>query len=135
MREIRFPVTRTAIVVLIVAVGGLSLVGCSSSSKKSSSTTAAASATTKGSGGNNVQIKGFAFGPRSLAVKTGTKVTWTNNDSADHTVTADKSDPATFDSGHLGSGKSFAFTFTKSGTYKYVCSIHKSMTATVVVSS
>lgn len=135
MRKIRFSVTHTAIVVLIIAGGGLLLVGCSSSSKKSSSTTAAASsATTKGSGGNTVQIKGFAFGPKSLTVKSGTKVTWTNNDSTDHTVTADKSDPATFNSGHLGSGKSFSFAFTKSGTYKYVCSIHKSMTATVVVS-
>ena len=71
----------------------------------------------------------FSFSPNSLTVKVGTKVAWTNHDSVTHTVTADQ---GAFNSpGPPGS--SFSFTFTKAGTYAYHCSIHPSMTATIVV--
>ena len=77
-----------------------------------------------------VSIKDFAFTPAALTVTSGTTVTVINNDSATHTWTAtDK----TFDSGDLATGKSFTFTFTKPGTYSYVCSIHASMHGTVTV--
>ena len=77
-----------------------------------------------------VQIKNFAFAPASLTVSVGATVTWTNNDSVTHTVTAnDKS----FDSGNLDPGKTFSFTFKKAGTYAYHCAIHTNMTATIVV--
>lgn len=82
------------------------------------------------SGGNSVAIANFAFSPASLTVKVGTKVTWTNNDSAAHTVTADQ---GAFDSGTLSPGGSYSFTFTKAGTYTYKCSFHAQMTATIVV--
>src|SRR5690348_1456503 len=36
-----------------------------------------------------VNIKNFAFNPSTLTIKTGTKVTWVNNDSIPHTVTSD----------------------------------------------
>jgi plastocyanin len=72
----------------------------------------------------------FAFSPATLTVKTGTKVTWTNNDSVTHTVTADQ---GAFDSGDLSPGSSFSFMFTKAGTYKYHCNIHHSMMATIIV--
>lgn len=118
------------------------LSACGSSSKKTSATTPATKPsktvqTAGGSGGasgNTVEIKGFAFGPASLKTTAGTKVTWTNKDSVDHTVTADKSDPASFDSGHLSGGKTFSFTFAKPGTYKYFCNIHNYMKATITVS-
>ena len=35
-----------------------------------------------------VSIAGFAFSPSSIAIHTGGKVTWTNNDMATHTVTS-----------------------------------------------
>jgi plastocyanin len=82
------------------------------------------------SNGNSVALASFAFSPTSLTVKVGTKVTWTNNDSVTHTVTADQ---GAFDSGDLAPGKSFSFTFSKAGTYSYHCNIHRSMTATIVV--
>ena len=126
--------------VALVAVLAL-LAGCGKSNKKSSDTTKApaAQSSTSGkgsgdSGGNTVAIKGFAFDPKALKVTTGTKVTWTNNDPADHTASADKGDAAKYDSGHLGKGKSFSFTFAKAGTYKYHCDIHTYMTGTVEVS-
>lgn len=81
---------------------------------------------------STLSIKDFAFTPAALTVKSGTPVTVTNNDSATHTWTAtDK----TFDSGDLATGKSFTFTFTKPGTYSYVCSIHAAMHGTVTVAS
>jgi plastocyanin len=81
--------------------------------------------------GNSVAIASFAFSPASLTVAVGTKVTWTNNDSVTHTVTADQG--AAFNSGPLSPGQTFSFTFTKAGTYSYHCNIHPSMMATIVV--
>lgn len=85
--------------------------------------------TAPSSGGNSVSIANFAFSPKSLTVKVGTKVTWTNNDSVAHTVTADG---GAFDQ-RVGPGATFSFTFSKAGTYAYHCTIHPYMTATIVV--
>ena len=103
------------LIVLLAACGG---------------TTTTASTTTPTSNGNSVAIMNFAFSPVSLTVKTGTKVTWMNNDTVTHTVTADQ---GAFDSGDLSPGNSFSFTFTKAGTFSYHCNIHHSMVATIVV--
>jgi plastocyanin len=72
----------------------------------------------------------FAFSPKTLTVKVGTKVTWTNQDQVGHTATADQ---GAFNSGILSTGNSFSFTFTKVGTYSYHCNIHHFMMATIVV--
>lgn len=82
------------------------------------------------SSGNAVSIASFAFGPASLTVNVGTTVTWTNNDSVTHTVTANA---GAFDSGPLTPGQSFHFTFHTAGTYAYHCSIHPTMKATIIV--
>jgi plastocyanin len=123
----------------IVLILGL-VAGCSSSSDKASTDTGSSAATT-GSGAtagtaDSVVIKDFAFKPSDLKVKAGTKVTWTNEDSATHTATSDDGSnaPAKFDSGDLPKGKSYSFTFEKPGTYKYHCSIHSYMKGTVTVS-
>src|SRR5215210_8003660 len=42
-----------------------------------------------GSGGQAVSIQNFAYNPPSATAPTGSSVTWTNNDSAAHTVTFD----------------------------------------------
>ena len=66
-----------------------------------------------------------------VTVEAGTTVTWTNKDSAPHTVTSadgistSANTTSLFD-GSLNSGATFSYTFTKAGTYYYVCSIHKS---------
>jgi plastocyanin len=77
-----------------------------------------------------VQIADFAFNPSTLEIKVGTTVTWTNEDSATHTVTADD---GSFTSGSLKQGQSFSFTFTQAGTYAYHCGVHASMKATITV--
>jgi plastocyanin len=79
-----------------------------------------------------VMIKDYAFSPKALTVTVGTTVTWTNMDSAPHTVTV-SSGPEKFDSGTLQKGDSFSFTFTRPGTYSYYCAVHPDMTAKVVV--
>lgn len=80
---------------------------------------------------NTVIIQNFAFSPNNLTVKTGTTVTWTNNDSTTHTITSDNG--AFQSSGNLNQGAKYTFTFTKAGTYPYHCSIHPNMKGTVVV--
>jgi plastocyanin len=83
-------------------------------------------------GGNAVAIKNFAFAPASLSVTAGTTVTWTNQDSDAHTVTS-AGTGGPLGSKALNTGDTFRFTFTKAGTYRYLCTIHPFMTATVTV--
>ncbi|OPY38350.1 MAG: Halocyanin precursor [Methanoregula sp. PtaU1.Bin051] len=75
-------------------------------------------------------MKNFAFSPATITVKPETTVTWTNEDSAIHTIVADS---GAFASDILGTGPSFRFTFSTAGTYTYHCSIHPSMKGTVIV--
>ncbi|KKW23283.1 MAG: Blue (Type 1) copper domain protein [Candidatus Kaiserbacteria bacterium GW2011_GWB1_52_6] len=77
----------------------------------------------------SVSISNFAFSPTTITVKAGDKVTWTNNDSAPHTVTSNNS---SFDSGTLNKGASYSFVFATPGTYSYRCTFHPSMTGTIV---
>lgn len=79
---------------------------------------------------SKVVIKNFAFSPNALRVKAGTKVTWTNDDVAGHSVT---SDTGVFDSGVLSPGKSFERVFAQKGTFAYHCEPHPSMKATIIV--
>ncbi|MFZ3077633.1 MAG: cupredoxin family copper-binding protein [Candidatus Aenigmatarchaeota archaeon] len=79
---------------------------------------------------NAVTIQNFAFSPATLTVKAGTTVTWTNQDSATHTVT---SDSGAFDSGQLSNGGSFSQTFNTAGTFDYRCNNHPLMTAKIIV--
>jgi plastocyanin len=75
-----------------------------------------------------VTIDNFAFSPKTLTVKAGTKVTVKNSDSTTHTFTADK---GAFDTGDIDSGSSATVTVKKPGTYAYHCNIHNSMHGTI----
>ena len=79
-----------------------------------------------------VTIDNFAFAPALMTVVPGTKVTWNNNDEEPHTVTS-ADGGATFKTPALDTNDKFSFTFDKPGTYKYFCSVHRHMVATVVV--
>ncbi|MER6533194.1 cupredoxin family copper-binding protein [Streptomyces sp900105755] len=82
--------------------------------------------------GTAVAIKNFAFAPATLKVPVGTTVTWTNEDSEAHTVTS-TGPGGPLHSAALGTHAAFSHTFTKPGTYAYLCTIHPFMTATVEV--
>src|SRR5438477_5702626 len=81
------------------------------------------------SGGSAITIQSFAFGPATLSVPAGTKVTVTNKDGTGHTWT---SDTKAFDN-PVAPGASVSFTFDQKGTFSYHCNIHPSMTGTVTV--
>ena len=78
----------------------------------------------------SVSIANLSFNPATLNISKGTTVTWTNNDTVTHTVTADQ---GTFDSNNLSPGSTFSFTFSQAGSYPYHCKIHPSMTGTINV--
>ncbi|MET8956757.1 cupredoxin family copper-binding protein [Streptomyces sp. NPDC004533] len=82
--------------------------------------------------GNAVAIKNFAFSPTTLKVKAGTTVTWTNQDTDPHTVTSTGSG-GPLHSAALATHATYSYTFTKPGTYAYLCTIHPFMTGTVEV--
>jgi plastocyanin len=77
-----------------------------------------------------VKIDNFSFGPQSITVSPGTKVTWTNRDDIPHTVVSTE---GVFKSKVLDTDETFSFTFDKPGSYPYFCSVHPKMTGTVVV--
>jgi plastocyanin len=71
-----------------------------------------------------------SFSPNPVEVKVGETVTWINDDSGRHTLI---SKDGIFNSGIMGKGQSFSFTFNKAGEYPYFCSPHPNMVGTVVV--
>src|SRR5512137_2734229 len=77
-----------------------------------------------------VNISGFAFDPGTITIKVGDTVTWTNKDSVGHTVVADD---GSWTSTKLGNGATYSHTFDTAGTFTYICSVHPTMTGTVVV--
>lgn len=78
----------------------------------------------------NVEIKDFSFSPTTITVPVGAKITWINKDEEPHTVVSTND---AFKSKVLDTDEQFSFTFAKPGTYKYFCSVHPKMVATVVV--
>jgi plastocyanin len=89
----------------------------------------------------SVSIQGFAYTPKTLTVKVGTTVTWTNKDSTPHTVTTVDSLAANarltgLFNANLVQGQRFSFTFRRAGRFFYECTTHKalaSMHAVVIV--
>ncbi len=109
--------------------------GCQTSG--SSANTASPTATTTNAKHVTVQLQGSAFSPTQIHVTPGTTVTWKNDDEVTHTVTSGRNGKpdGMFDSKDLTPGKSFSYTFKKSGTYPYYCVYHPNMVGTVIVSS
>jgi len=81
--------------------------------------------------GVDVRIAGMQFSPAPLKIKPGEEIVWQNADGMPHTVTSNDGGP--LDSGQLGRGDTYSFTFTEPGTYEYYCTYHPSMTGTVIV--
>lgn len=129
MTTTRFPSLLAAGSLAVVAIAG-----CGSSSKDDASPKAATGASkpaAAGPAGDAVAIKDFKFGPPSIAVKAGTKLTFTNEDSAAHTATS--TDSGVFDTDKLEQGQKKIVTLSKPGTYAYVCAFHPFMKGTVTV--
>ena len=78
----------------------------------------------------SILIKNFAFGAMNVTVAPGTTVVWKNLDGEPHTVA---SADGLFRSQALDQNDSFRFTFEKTGTFRYICSIHPNMKASITV--
>ena len=124
MRNARLAALIIPVVLAIAACSG------SSTAAPSAPPSAAPSAPAPAATGSAVSIASFSFEPAEITISAGTTVTWTNNDSAGHTVTADD---GSFKSDTLGTGATFSQTFTAAGTFAYHCAIHPSMKGTVTV--
>ena len=75
-----------------------------------------------------IEITNYAFVPATVTIPKGTTVIWTQKDTVSHTITG-----TGFDSGPLSQGDTFSQTFNDAGTFNYHCSIHATMTGTIIV--
>jgi plastocyanin len=78
---------------------------------------------------HTVVIDAMAFKPATLTIKTGDRVVFQNQDLVPHTATA----PGRFDSGVIQTGASWSVDLKTAGRYDYVCLLHPSMKAVLVV--
>lgn len=76
-----------------------------------------------------VEAFDFGFGPNTITVAAGDKVTWENTGETVHNVKGKG-----FFSDGLEPGDSYEYEFAKAGVYDYLCTLHPdSMQGTVVV--
>jgi plastocyanin len=74
-------------------------------------------------------VKSYRFDPKTIEIRAGETVTWTNEDNFTHTVEVDGQEDHKVDQ-----GDSFEIKFDTPGTYHYVCTLHsKDMDGTVIV--
>ena len=78
---------------------------------------------------HTVVIDGMAFKPAALTIKAGDRVVFENKDLVPHTATA----KGRFDSGVIAAGASWSVDPKTAGRYDYVCLLHPSMKAVLVV--
>ena len=74
--------------------------------------------------------------PYEINVAIGATVSWSNDDSAAHTVTSGSVTAGTtgvFDSSLFMAGDVYEFTFDEAGTFDYFCMVHPWMTGKVIV--
>jgi plastocyanin len=102
------------------------------SSQTSAPATSADSGTSSSEAGGEtaVTVKDFKFTPATITVSAGDSVTWSFDDDAPHTATADDN---SFDSDTKNKGETYSETFDEAGTIAYHCKIHPNMKATIEV--
>ncbi len=81
--------------------------------------------------GTSVAIQNFAYNPKVMTVAAGAIITFTNNDTVNHSYT---SDTGAFDTGLIAPGSSKTFTApATAGSYAVHCTLHPSVTGTLIV--
>jgi plastocyanin len=121
----------TVAAALLVAGCGAGNNASTSSSNQPVPQTQGGGSTGKATGATTVTIKNFAFLPATVRVGVGTKITFVNDDSVGHDVTATSG--ASFKSPLFGKGGHYVVTADKAGTIDYVCTVHPFMKAKIVV--
>jgi plastocyanin len=79
---------------------------------------------------HTIMIDGMRFIPQTVEVKRGDTVVWRNKDPFPPTATAGKGGPA---SPSIAAGASWTYKATRRGSYPYVCTLHTTMTGTLIV--
>lgn len=131
----RWVAASTAVVLLALsACGGGGDGGSDATTEEGTATTAAPDeAATGDESGDAVSIAGYAFEPGVLEIDLETTVTFTNEDTADHTATSEEGAPSAFDTEELGEGDTAEVLFDEPGDYEYYCAIHDYMKGTIRV--
>ena len=109
----------------------------SAASSSSSGLTSSGPQVTMPSGVGSNQSLTFSPGTITVVIGVNNTITWSNTDTAPHTVTSKTvpSGAAGFDSGNMNPGAKYTHTFTVAGTYTYYCQYHPWMQGTVIVTS
>jgi plastocyanin len=81
--------------------------------------------------GDVISMQNLRYKPDHVQVPVGQKITWRNDDSVGHDVKADSG--ASFASETFAKDKTFSWTPDKTGTIKYVCTLHPGMDGTIDV--
>ena len=79
---------------------------------------------------HTIVIAGMKYSPESVTVKRGDIVVWVNKDFFPHTATAQN---RSFDSKEIGTDKTWEYVAKKDGTFHYICTLHPTMKATLIV--
>ena len=87
-------------------------------------------ATSSEAGAVSAGIENFTFTPADVTAAVGETITWTNSDSAPHTVTLDD---GACDTGNIAQNASAGLVFDAAGTYPFHCTIHPNMKGTVTI--
>ena len=137
------PTTMVGKIIVVAGSGGSGSTSASSSSSSSGTATQSSAAPVHGFAVSI--LKGAAagqapgFGPDAVTVVVGVNntITWTNDDSAAHTVTFTSvpSGAGTSNSDIIAPNGTFTQTLTVPGTYQYICSLHSWMKGTIIVKS
>jgi plastocyanin len=129
------------IIVAVLAIGGIFAINHNSNtnnqqpstSQNNPNSNSASSSSSGQSSTGTINIANMMFTPSQISIAKGGTVTWTNNDSTTHTVVDDLSNVGGPASGNIAPGSTYSFTFNKTGSFQYHCSIHPSMRGTIVV--
>ena len=82
------------------------------------------------SGTHTIVIADMKFVPETLTVKAGDTVVWVNKDFFPHTAIAQDH---SFDSRDIATSESWKYVATKKGPFSYICTLHPTMKATLIV--
>ena len=125
-----------ALIILVaaaaIAVGHKSTNNTSTNSSNTNNSSANSNSSNQPSSGT-INIRNMIFTPSQITIAKGGTVTWTNNDTTTHTVVDDLSNAGGPNSGNIPPGGTYSFTFNKTGSFQYHCTIHPSMRGTIVV--
>lgn len=129
------------VTIVVLLIGGVAFLAISSGNNKDTNVTSSSGVKNEdeqSSGNENqqpgnateIKIEDFAYSPKTITIKKGTTLTWTNQDSVAHTVTGEDGGP---DSELLDQGETYSYTFNEAGSFAYFCKPHPEMQATVIV--